>query len=109
MASALRQIGNKLSNSRLSLGTDSAAYYRATGGQRLYIYQEAMEGLVSRGYLKPWKSINYTLSPSPSWKSREKLEGKKEFVFKAKVEVLPEVKLGEYKGLQVERGRPDYR
>ena len=101
VASALRQIGNKLSIPGFRPGRIPRHIIEQRVG-RDFLYQEAMEGLVSPGYLRPWKSINYTLSPSPSWKSRENWR-KRRNCFQGQSRSTTEVKLGEYKGLQVEK------
>ena len=59
--------------------------------------------MVSRGYLHALHEHKLHPVTEPELEIEGKLEEEKEFVFKAKVEVLPEVKLGEYKGLQVEK------
>src|SRR5690554_2428265 len=102
VASALRQIGNKLSIPGFRRGRIPRHIIEQRVGKD-FIYQEAMEGLVSRGYLQALEEHKLHPVTEPELEIEGKLEEEKEFVFKAKVEVLPEVKLGEYKGLQVEK------
>ena len=102
VAAARRQIGNKLSIPGFRPGRIPRHIIEQRVGKD-FIYQEAMEGLVSRGYLQALEEHKLHPVTEPELEIEGKLEEEKEFVFKAKVEVLPEVKLGEYKGLQVEK------
>jgi len=102
VAAACRQIGNKLSIPGFRPGRIPRHIIEQRVGKD-FIYQEAMEGLVSQGYLQALQEHKLHPVTEPELEIEGKLEEEKEFVFKAKVEVLPEVKLGEYKGLQVEK------
>jgi trigger factor len=102
VAAACRQIGHKLSIPGFRQGRIPRHIIEQRVG-RDYLYQEAMEELVSRGYLHALHEHKLHPVADPELEIKEKLEEEKEFVFKAKVEVLPEVKLGEYKGLQVKK------
>jgi len=68
-----------------------------------YLYREAMEALISRGYFEALQEHKLRPVTEPELDIVEKLEEGKPFVFKTKLEVLPEVKLGAYKGLKVEK------
>jgi|SRR5690554_424645 trigger factor len=102
VATACREIGNKLSLPGFRPGRIPRHIIEQRVG-RDFLYQEAMEELVSRGYLHALHEHKLHPVAEPELEIEEKLEEEKEFVFKAKVEVLPEVKLGEYKGLQVKK------
>lgn len=67
------------------------------------LFEDAMEILVSRGYREAL--IEHGLEPidNPKLEIVQAIEEDKPFVFKARVQVLPEVKLGNYKGLKVEK------
>lgn len=68
-----------------------------------YLYREAMEDLVARGYFEALQAHNLRPVTEPELDIVEKLDEDKPFVFKAKLEVLPEVKLADYKGMKVEK------
>src|SRR5690554_4190201 len=70
---------------------------------RDYLYREAMEDLVARGYFQALQEHDLHPVTEPELDIAEKLEEDKPFVFKAKLEVLPEVKLADYKGMKVEK------
>lgn len=67
------------------------------------LYEDAMEILVSKAYFEGLKK--YDLSPidQPKLDVTEPFEAGKNFNFKVTIEVLPEVKLGQYKGLEIEK------
>ncbi|NLY89218.1 MAG: trigger factor [Firmicutes bacterium] len=102
VTAACRQIGNKLSIPGFRPGRIPRHIIEQRVG-RDFLYQEAMEGLVSQGYLQALQEHKLHPVAEPELEIEQKLEEEKEFVFKAEVEVLPEVKLGEYKGLQVKK------
>jgi len=68
--------------------------------------QDATEILVTRGYYEAL--IEHKLEPvdHPEIDFSEPLEEGKSFKFQAKVEVLPEVELGEYKGIALAKANP---
>ena len=70
------------------------------------LLQDATEILVSRGYYEAL--LEHKLEPvdHPEIDFPEPLEEGKPFKFQAKVEVLPEVKLGEYKGIALAKANP---
>lgn len=70
------------------------------------LYQDAIEILVSQGYYEAL--IKHKLDPvdNPKIDFEDEIEDGKAFKFTAEVEVLPEVTLGEYKGLTVEKDNP---
>ncbi|NLW56273.1 MAG: trigger factor family protein [Firmicutes bacterium] len=70
------------------------------------LLQDATEILVSRGYYEAL--LEHKLEPvdHPEIDFPEPLEEGKPFKFQAKVEVLPEVKLGENKGIALAKANP---
>jgi trigger factor len=66
-------------------------------------YEEALDILVPKAYLAVL--VEHKLEPidHPKFDVVEPLDAEKPFVFKATVELLPEVTLGQYKDLQVEK------
>ena len=67
------------------------------------LYEEAMEFLVSKGYYTALLENDLEPIDEPKIEIVQAFEDEKPFIFKAEVEVLPEVQLGEYKGLKVEK------
>ena len=67
------------------------------------LYEDAMEIMVSKAYVQG--ITEYKLEPidQPKLEMDESLDITKPFLFKIKVEVLPEVTLGKYDGLEVEK------
>lgn len=70
------------------------------------LYEDAMEILVSKGYYEA--IVEHELEPidEPKLEIVQGIENAQPFVFKAEVEVLPEVTLGAYKEVKVERTQP---
>src|SRR5690554_5843802 len=102
VATACRQISNKISIPGFRPGRIPRHIIEKRVGKD-YLYQEVTEGLVSRGYFQALQEHKLRPVAEPELEIVEKLEEEKEFVFKVKVEVLPEVKLGEYTDLKVEK------
>lgn len=102
VATACRQISNKISIPGFRPGRIPRHIIEQRVGKD-YLYQEATEGLVSRSYFQALQEHKLRPVAEPELEIAEKLEEEKEFVFKVKVEVLPEVKLGEYTDLKVEK------
>jgi trigger factor len=67
------------------------------------LYEEALDIIVTKGYYKGVEHFNLEPIDQPKLDIAEPFEEGKTFIFKAKIEVLPEVKLGQYKGLKVEK------
>lgn len=66
------------------------------------IYEEAMDALAGKVYLEAVQETGIEPVSHPDFEV-EQLEEGKPLILKARVEVRPEVTLGEYKGLEVER------
>lgn len=66
---------------------------------REYIYNQALEQLMPEAYSEAVKKVNIEPITQPEVELVQLEEGQP-LVFKAKVEVKPEVELGEYKGLE---------
>lgn len=67
------------------------------------LYEDALDYIVTKGYYKGVEHFNLEPIDQPKLDIKEAFEEGKTFIFKAKIEVLPEVKLGQYKGLKVEK------
>ncbi|NLL19614.1 MAG: trigger factor [Clostridia bacterium] len=67
-----------------------------------FLYQEAADGLLPSAYSNAVKETAIEPIDQPELEIVQ-LEAGKPFIFKAKVTVMPEVSLGEYKGLEVEK------
>ncbi|MBZ4654624.1 MAG: trigger factor [Peptococcaceae bacterium] len=68
------------------------------------LYEEALQHAVPRAYFQALDQIKdeYTAISDPEYEIVQ-LEKGKPFIFKAKFDLKPEVKLGEYKGLELEK------
>jgi trigger factor len=67
------------------------------------LYEEAIDLIIPKGYLKALEEYKLEPIDQPKLDIKEAFEAGKHFSFKATVEVLPEVKLGQYKGLEIEK------
>lgn len=67
------------------------------------LYEEAIDIILPKGYLKALEEYKLEPIDQPKLEVKEAFEAGKPFAFKATVEVLPEVKLGQYKGLEIEK------
>ena len=67
------------------------------------LYEEAIDIILPKGYLKALEEYKLEPIDQPKLDVKEAFEAGKPFAFKATVEVLPEVKLGQYKGLEIEK------
>lgn len=67
------------------------------------LYEEAIEILVSRGYYEAVREHQLEPVDEPKLEVTQGFEDQKPFIFKFEIEVLPEVKLGEYKGLGIKK------
>lgn len=70
------------------------------------LYEDAKEIIVSKAYHDALKEHSLEPIDQPEVNVLEPLEQGKPFVFQARVRVLPEVKLGTYTGLRVEKPVP---
>jgi trigger factor len=67
------------------------------------LYEDAVKILAQDGYLGGIKEYDLEPIAQPKFEAVNQFEAESAFVFKMEIEVLPEVKLGQYKGLEVER------
>ena len=67
------------------------------------LYEDAVEILVSKAYFEGLGKFDLKPIDQPKLDIVDPFEAGKMFVFKAKIEVLPEVVLGQYKGLEIEK------
>jgi len=70
------------------------------------LYEDAMEILVSKGYYEAIAEHDLEPIDEPKLEIVQGIENAQPFVFKAEVEVLPEVILGAYKEVKVEKTQP---
>ncbi len=71
------------------------------------LYEDALEIIVTKGYLKGVEEFSLEPIAQPKLEMDNAFEEGKPFIFKIKIEVLPEVKLGQYKDLEVEKENPE--
>ncbi len=69
------------------------------------LYEEAIDIIIPKGYLGGLEEFKLEPIDQPKLEVKEAFEAGKPFAFKATVEVVPEVKLGQYKGLEVEKAK----
>lgn len=67
------------------------------------LYEDALDVIVPKGYTAALDQFELAPIDQPKLEVVEPLDAGKTFVFKATVELMPEVQLGEYKGLTVEK------
>lgn len=67
------------------------------------LYEDALDIMVSKAYLNALAEFKLEPIAQPQLDAEEALDPSKSFNFKIKLEVLPEVTLGEYKGLEIEK------
>jgi trigger factor len=67
------------------------------------LYEDAVKGLAQEGYLGGIKEYDLHPIAQPKFDAVNQFEAESSFIFKMEIEVLPEVKLGQYKGLAVEK------
>ncbi len=70
------------------------------------LYQDAIEILVSQGYYEALNKHKLEPVDNPKIDFEDEIEDGKAFTFQAEVEVLPEVILGEYKGVTAVKDDP---
>lgn len=69
-------------------------------------YEDAANNLINEYYPKEIENADIDIVSKPEI-DVEQIEKGKEFIFTAEVAVKPEVKLGEYKGIEVEKADPE--
>lgn len=69
------------------------------------LYEEAIDIVIPKGYLGGLEEYKLEPIDQPKLEVKEAFEAGKPFAFKATVEVVPEVKLGQYKGLEIEKAK----
>ena len=70
------------------------------------LYEDAVDGLINTTYPEAMKESGLEIVSRPEI-SVEKIEKGESMVYSALVAVKPEVTLGEYKGIEVERAKPE--
>jgi trigger factor len=71
------------------------------------LYEDAKDILVTKGYIQALQELKIEPIAKPKLEIADQIEPSKPFVFKIEVEILPEIKLGQYKGLKVAKIKPD--
>jgi trigger factor len=71
------------------------------------LHEDAMEILVTKGYLQALDEFSLEPIDQPKLEVVEPFNEEQPFRFKITVEVLPEVELGQYKGLEVPKVQPE--
>ncbi|MGD9155679.1 MAG: trigger factor [Bacillota bacterium] len=102
MAEAYKKVVKKVNLPGFRKGNVPRRVLEAQLGKEVF-YEDALDIIVPKVYLE---AINkHKLSPidQPKFDIIEPLEVGNPFIFKATVEVLPEVKLGQYKNLEAEK------
>lgn len=67
------------------------------------LHEDALDIIVHKAYLQALTELKLEPIAQPQLDMEEALNPEQEFKFKIKVEVLPEVTLGQYKGLEIEK------
>lgn len=67
------------------------------------LFEDALDIMVTKGYLEALGKYELHPIAQPKLDVKDALEAEKPFTFKINLEVLPEVKLGQYKELEVEK------
>lgn len=67
------------------------------------LFEDAVKILAQDGYLAGIKEYDLEPIAQPKFEAVKEFEAGSTFIFKMEIEIIPEVKLGEYKGLTVEK------
>ncbi|MGQ9780233.1 MAG: trigger factor [Bacillota bacterium] len=102
---AYRRVAQRVKVPGFRPGKAPRAVLEARYGRGI-LYEEALEILVPSAYQEALRLHAIEPIDEPEMEIVEPLEEGKPFVFKATVQVLPPVELGEYKGLRIEKPVP---
>lgn len=103
---AYQKLKNKLSIPGFRKGKAPRSLLEARYGRDVFL-NEALDDLVSDAYVKAISENNIEPIDKPEIEMVQ-LENDRPLIFKATVEVPPEVKLGEYKGVEVKKPVPEF-
>jgi len=67
------------------------------------LYEDALDYMVTKGYLESLQKFDLHPIAQPKLEAADQLDPAQTYKFKINIEVLPEVKLGQYKQLEVEK------
>jgi trigger factor len=102
IAQAYQKVVKKVNVPGFRKGNIPRRVLEAHFGKEVF-YEDALDIIVPKAYLEALDEYKLEPIDHPKFDINEPLEQGKPFVFKANIEVLPEVKLGQYKDLQVEK------
>ncbi len=102
LAESYKKVVNKVNLPGFRKGHIPRSVLEAHFGKSV-LYEDAMEILVTKGYLQALDELNLDPIDQPKLEVKEAFDADKAFEFKLTLEVLPEVQLGEYKGLEIEK------
>ncbi len=105
LAEGYKRVVNKINLPGFRKGHIPRHILEAQFGKEV-LYEDAMDYLVSKGYFQAIQELKIEPIDRPKLEVVEPIVSGKPFEFKVTVEVLPEVKLGQYKGLQVAKVHP---
>jgi trigger factor len=102
IAQAYKKVVKKVNLPGFRKGNIPRRVLEAQFGKEVF-YEDALDIIVPKVYLEALSEHKLEPIDHPKFDIIESLESGKPFVFKATVEVLPDVKLGQYKELRVEK------
>jgi trigger factor len=102
LAQSYKRVVNKVNLPGFRKGHVPRQILEAQYGKAV-LFEDALDIIISKGYFKALEEFSLEPIDQPKLDVKEPLEEGKPFEFKATVEVLPEVVLGQYKGLEVEK------
>lgn len=102
LAQGYKRVVNKISLPGFRKGHIPRHILEAQFGKEV-LYEDAMDILVTNGYRQGVEELKIEPIAKPKLEIKDMMEQGKPFTFQINVEVLPEVKLGQYKNLEVEK------
>lgn len=102
LAEAYKRVVNKVNLPGFRKGHIPRLVLEAHFGKEI-LHEDAVNILVTKGYFEAVKEHQLEPIDQPNLELDKPIAENQPFTFKAKIQVLPEVQLGEYKGLQVEK------
>ncbi|TCL68526.1 trigger factor [Hydrogenispora ethanolica] len=102
LAESYKKVVNKVNLPGFRKGHIPRSVLEAHFGKSV-LYEEAMEILVTKGYLQALNEMDLNPIDQPKLEMTEAFVEDQPFQFKLVMEVLPEVELGQYKGLEIEK------
>lgn len=102
MPQAYKRVANKVSLPGFRKGHVPQPVLEKQFGREV-LHEDAIDILVSKAYMEAIEKFELQIINQPSLDVTEAFDESKEFKFKIKMEVLPEVKLGKYKELSIKK------